>query len=226
MKTLSKTVTTTIEVESTPIVGSDKFVIVHIKTPYFNTNEMPIRVMLAQDFHNAKSPDDIKNYKFQMPHQIDTDYSSYFVPVSFETLNAIKAGNYGWYDVHDDYLPDFDTGNFEVIGVSPSDTTFCDIDGKYINRPIIDSFLNKYYDIYAIEKNEKDILIPENKWTENFIYYVPGNGHTINLGIRLKDEQYAEYLKLDWYEKSKYLIENTVLGKYKRENRVDEDNED
>ncbi|AKF13644.1 hypothetical protein PHIN3_381 [Sinorhizobium phage phiN3] len=231
VKKLTKTIVINVEAVSVAIPGTDEFVLVYWRN--VGQDEIYTHVMKADEYKKVKSPDDIKHYEFIMPHhQKSKDkYKANFLPMSRSQIDSIREGKHDWYD--DKYPPpNLEFGqelpdDVEVIGYCYADYTFCDINGKYINRMIRDSYLDRYYRIRDIVQNEKDnpdvLIIPERDYYSDRdpIYYVPGNGDTLNLGLRLTDEQYEEYLKVGWYERTQYLGEKTIIGKYKREERHD-----
>ena len=239
MKILTKTVTTTMEVVAVPIKGTTKFVYVYSRFPAEEDNNAEWRyVMTKKDFDKATSPNDLQHYRFKMPHQKKTKYDSWYTVLSASGYAAIKNGEHDWYDKKHEFklkfgqeLPD----DAVIVGYASADYKFTNLDGTYINRAIRDSYLDRYYDIRQIVKDRADLkdieVLPEHEYHTDGrdpIYFVPGNGATVGLSIKLTDEQYAEYVMLEYYEKSKYLDEHTSLGKYKRLKELsyyDEDDE-
>lgn len=229
-KTFVKTVVTTTEVVSVPIDGTDEFVIVYTN----NVEEQTINqvVMKKSDFEKAATADDIKSYKFKMPHQMKQNkYHSYYCIVTKTWIDEFKKeGRIP--NIKSRYLTfGSPLANDElIIGYSPSDNTYCNFEGSYINHTIMDTYLSRDYDIYSILENEKDnpmlIFDGKNSWSSG-IYNVPGNGPTLTLGFNLSDELFEKYkLSGDWYEKTLFLKNNTILGKYVRPDDYNEDDED
>lgn len=238
IKKLTKTIVINTESVAVAIPGTDEFVLVYWRNA--GLDDIFTVVMKADKYKKAKSPDDIKQYEFVMPHlqKSKEKYKAFFIPMTRAQIDSIREGEHHWYDEKKhpplklefgQELPD----DIEVIGYSTADYTFCDINGKYITRVIRDSYLDRYYRIRDIVQNERDnpdvMILPERDYYSDRdpIYYVPGNGATLNLGLRMTDKQYVEYLNLGWYERTQYLDEKTILGKYKREERLrDVDDDD
>lgn len=231
MKIVTMTITTTMETESVPIKGTDQFVFVYSRLP-----DMPDtiyhHVMEAKKYAKAKKPTDIKAYQFVMPHLKKDRYKAMYGIFSKAQYEAIKDGFHDWYDekkyapVKLEFGQEF-PDDCIVLGYCSADNSFCYLDGKYVNRVVRDSYLHSSYDIRAIVKNERDnpdvIIMQERDWhgtDRDPIYYVRGNGDTLNIGLRLTDEQNEAYRLLDWYERSLFLAEHTILGKYKRPERL------
>lgn len=229
-KTFVKTVVTTTNAISIPIDGTDDFVLVYISNVDDQTQDRII--MKKEDYEKASSADELKPFKFKMPHQMKQNKydSSYFV-VDQNYVDAI---------INNGRLPDIKSGphvfgaplasDEVIIGYSYADNTFCYFDGPYINHIITDTYLSKYFDIYSIVENEQNnpslVFGGRNSWSTG-IYHVPGNGPTLSLGIKLTDEMFEKYkLSGDWFEKTVFLKENTILSKYVRPEDYSEDEED
>lgn len=229
-KTFVKTVVTTTEVVAVPIDGTDEFVIVYTN----NIEDQTINqfIMKTSDFENSETAADIKSYKFKMTHQMKQNkYHSYYFIVTKQWMDEYKKeGRVP--NIKSRYLTfgaPLASDEF-IIGYSPADSTFCYFEGSYINHPIMDSYLSRDYDIYSILENEKNnpmlIFGGSNSWSSG-IYNVPGNGPTLTLGFNLSDDLFERYiLSGSWYEKTTFLKNNTILGKYERpddyhENEVD-----
>jgi hypothetical protein len=236
MKNLTKTIVINIETVAVPIRNTAEFVLVYRRE--VGHAKVEACVMKAVDYDSATSPDHIKNYEFVMPHFVGVkdSYKSKFILSSAAQVDAIKSGNHEWYKIDAAAAPpvlafgEEISGDVEVIGYCYSDYTFCDINYNYINKTIIDTYLNRDYRIndivkHELENPEVDVIL-ENVRRNNYIYYVPGNGDTLRLGLRLSDENYAKYVGLAWYEKKKFLDEITILRHYKREEELEDEGEE
>jgi len=228
MKSLTRTIVIKMDVSAVPIEGSDDLVLVHTKT---GKEPATFGIMKKDKFETAKSPEQIKNYEFLMPHFAnrkngDTYYSKYSV-FSKEQYEAIKLGEHDWYDKKYN-PPKLKFGepvpeDCIVLGYCGADYSFVYLDGSYVNRVIRDFYLGKNYRIEDLIKEEKE---NPNVMIDDHIYYVPGNGSTVNLGFRLTDEQYAEYKTHDLYTRTLYLEKVTALGKYKRAEELCDDEDE
>lgn len=227
-KIVTKTVTIVQETVAVSIPGTDRFVLVYYRKTT-GKKDGGFVVMKALDYEKAKTPDDIKNYTFCPPHLKKSGYKASFQVFTLNQIEAMKNGKMYWYDA--DKTPALEFGqeipeNCVVLGYSNADCTIYTLDQKIINLPVIDTYLDESFDIRAMLKNEKDnpdiFFIPESDYRPDvFIYYVPGNGYTLRIGIRLTDEQYQTWRGKKYCERYVWLIENTVLGKYKRPKRRD-----
>ena len=231
MKTLTRTIVIKMEVVAVPIEGSEDLVLVHTKTG----KEHSMVIMKKDKFEKAKFPEQIKNYEFVMPHfekrKKGDVYQSTYCVFSKEQYEAIKLGEHDWYDKK--YNPSKLKFGEPVpedciaLGYCGADYSFVYLDGSYVNRVIRDFYLGKNYRIEDLIKEEKEnpnvMILPRNSWSDDPIYYVPGNGSTVNLGFRLTDEQYAEYKTKDLYTRTLYLEKVTALGKYKRDEELRDD---
>jgi len=233
IKTLSYTITT--ENIAVDVPGHTGYVYVYARN--VGSDDYYTYVMSRTAYDKATHPNDVKNYEFVMPHMDKASgYRSRFLVVPSEVIDLIRAGDMnGWYKSDDEAyrlpfgseIPDTHT----VVGFSHADSTFCDINLRPINKLIRDTYLDRDYDIRAIVTNEADndavqIISRHNK-DRDPIYYVPGNGYTLALGLRLSDAEYAEWLGLGFsYRRTALLERCTILGRYKKPETEQEDEED
>lgn len=232
IKTLTKTVVTTIETTSFPIEGSDSLVLVHVK---YEKGARQFIVMQKQAYKKAKTVDAIKHYQFHprvMNKKGEKKYSARFVILTNKQYEHILDGSYDWYRIDEGVVEKFiKTGfgkplpnDWKIVGVGDT-MFFFNLDETLIERPYKDSFLNRDYDIHKLimqEKDNPDITILNDRWGSP-IYYVPGNGQTINLSITLPEGRYTEMMAGSCWERHQFLDKYTSLGKYKRDEPVYED---
>lgn len=88
---------------------------------------------------------------------------------------------------------------------------------ELINVPIITTVLSKSYDLTELVAGAETEL--EGVKILKPIYYVPGNGPTVSLSVKLSDDDYAEYVKL--IKRGKFYLGKKLMkkafAKYERE---------
>lgn len=222
MKTLTKTVITEIETVAVDIPGTDRFVLVYTR-PVGDEPVVNMHVMERKKYDKAASPDDIKNYQFIPPHFVKNgSYKAVFMPVTKGQYDAVRDGNTRWGDVDKDKKLTFGQELDEewvVVGWCFADYTLYNLDETYLNVPVVQTYMEEHYDLKAMIAGEADNpdvkFIPGQVFKDKIIYYVPGNGYTLAMSMRVSDEVYRNmWMAGGWWEREKYLRDNSILAKY------------
>lgn len=210
----SLTMTVVMETEAFPLPTNPELLLVHTLFDDGNTGYV---FMKKADYERATKPTDIVNYTFT------TDgYPARFVVLTDEQFARHQTGVQWWND-HKDTEDPIKFGeplppNAVVMGYCMENHLAYDLNEKLLNFPVMDFYLDRDYDIRALVENEKnnpDVIIHNGSYGDDPIYYVPGNGDTVNLALVLPDDVYTQYVS-DRYLRQTILNDFTILGKYKR----------
>lgn len=223
-KVLSKVIKVTVKTTSVDIPGFPDLVLV-------DTDTGRAVVMERSAYDNAKTPDDLVGYKCPTNPDIKST-----IVISKKDLDEL-IGNPRQvpgkkYDVRTPGEPLGD--DWKIIFQDFSrNRVYYDLAGKMFNLPIVDSYISGNYDIHGIIEKERDnpnvIILPYSSYSNditNPLYYVEGNGMTLNLGLWLTPELFEEYHKLDYFNRKEFMEKHTILGKYKIEPRYYPSNEE
>ena len=223
-KVLSKVIKVTVKTTSVDIPGYPDLVLV-------DTDTGRAVVMERSAYDNAKTPDDLVEYKCPT---ITETVSAYVISKRDldELISNPRQVPGKKYDVRTPGEPLGD--DWKIIFQDFSrNRVYYDLSGKLINLPIVDSYISRNYDIYGIIEKERDnpnvIILPYSIYsndTTNPVYYVEGNGMTLSLGLRLTDKLFKEYHELDYFKRKEFMEKHTILGKYKVEPRYYPSNEE
>ena len=215
---------TTKNIEIEPISVSDDLYLVYVR--YEGSEDFQTRI--CKKFYINKLTKISNIDSFTIPylspkHSKGVDYRCHPNIVSNDFLDELKStGNMN----SDDSGPKLNWGDelpddFSVVYWSWYDHTFLNLDGTYINHPDLDFYLSRDYDLEGLideSKTNSDLVVLGD------IYYVSGNGPTLNVAIHLTDEHFENLKDIRYsFDKRQYLEKNTVLGKYKRERPDDDD---
>lgn len=216
-KTFTRTIKT--EVTSVPIVPG--WVLAYVR----EDETVTTRVMREESLDEATSATDLVSEKVPAPHLPGYWYS--FVLIFPGEMEAIDAGSSDWMGERPtlrfgDPVPDGTT----VLGFCFGDYTFIRPDGTLVNRAYVDFYLDRDYRIgdilsdFRAGKLDKRVQVKAIRGRVQ-TYFVPGNGETINLSIRMTDEEYAELVRT----RNRSVIVSRYLGKYRRETPLEDDDD-
>lgn len=212
-KVLSKVVKVTVKTASVDIPGYPDLVLV-------DTDAGRTFVMERSVYDEAKTPDDLVGYR--CPTNPEIHSTIVISKKDFnELIGMVRQVPGKKYDVRTPGEPLGDDWTIIFQDVSRN-RLYYDLAGKMFNLPIVDSYISGNYDIHGIIEKERDnpnvIVLPYSSYSNditNPLYYVEGNGMTLNLGLWLTPDLFEEYHKLDYFNRKKFMEEHTILGKYK-----------
>lgn len=243
-KTYTQTSQITIEVVDIP--GYPDFKVVYRQwSTSKNIDRIIARADKANKIKSLKNAIAIKPAEAPIQHQIaargsryhDKAYESGLVwALSPEALEAYKTNEQRftkafpeWKVVWGETIPE----GWTLVALSRADSVYVDaITGLAIQRPARDFYLSKNYAVHQIVADYVAGKVPDMKpiahrhSDSRYVYYVPGNGDSLDLDITVPAERYQEFLSLDMWGKKQFLDDNTSLGKYKRAEPLRDEEDD
>jgi hypothetical protein len=221
-----------IEAEAVEDSNWPDFLVVYAK--WTDQKDIMRVIMHRRDFQKIRNPKDFsafKQAKVELPHRVAQRGRS-FHQKAYESgrIDAYSPEQIEAYIGHDIHFkgPTWKVKWGEaipggwILAAHGVDFEICYAsDGAVIQRPHRDFYLYANWNIQQIVDDFKSgkqadlVPIPRYKHRpDEVIHFIPGNGHTLDLDVHIKPDQYQHFIALDHYNKKEFLKENTSLGKY------------
>lgn len=118
------------------------------------------------------------------------------------------------------------TSDYVMVAVSPSDHTIYYLDGSYANTSFGDYILERDWDFDGIKTLDADDDIPVYIYNPygsgDGTYFVRGNGNTMNIVVKMTQEQYEEFrtARVELYNQIEFAmgVVGVDAAKYKKDN--------